>query len=293
MNSSDSFDLPAQHNPVVSIVTPSYNQARFLEATILSVLSQDYPHIEYIIMDGQSDDESPDIIRKYADLLAYWTSQPDQGQTDAIMKGFARATGDIVTWLNSDDVYLSSQVISRVVAQFQRYQQADAVAGGGMVLSESGKWVQQKLVPYDRAHYRQLRYRNWLVQPATFFRREVLLVHPLDRSLHYVFDWDFFIRLTRDYNMLVVNEVWAGYRMWGENKTASGEAARVGELAEVSGRYLGKQSWQYAALCCLYWLCLSREKMLPDTLQKPFRMLVRNISRGLNLLSYKRFPLLS
>ena len=279
-------------NPVVSIVTPSYNQAQFIEATILSVLNQDYPHIEYIIMDGQSSDESPNIIRKYADRLAYWTSQPDEGQTDALVKGFAQASGEIITWLNSDDVYLSNQVISRVAFLFQQNQQMGAVTGGGMVISESGQWLQQNLAPHDRVHFGQLRYRNWLVQPATFFRREIIQSVPLDRSLHYVFDWDFFIRLSRDYNILVVNEVWAGYRMWGQNKTARGDAARVRELAEVTGRYLGTRSWQYWTLRCFYWIYRSGEKILPDALQAPFRIMLRNSSKGLNLLSYKRFPLL-
>jgi glycosyltransferase involved in cell wall biosynthesis len=275
--------------PLVSIVTPSYNQAQFLEQTILSILAQDYPNLEYIIVDGGSTDGSVDIIRKYEMHLSYWVSEPDEGQVDAINKGFARAAGEILVWLNSDDVYLNPGTVSRVVSLFQQYPQVDAVSGGGVILSADGRWMRHTEVVPARAYYEQLRYKNVILQPATFFKRPVLDALPLDESLHFAFDWDFFIRLARDFNLLVVHEVWAGYRMWGENKTAVGSAARSREQAEVIKRYLGVRSWQYWTLRCFHYQYRLAEKM-PGGLQLRFKSVIRVMSRTASLLSYRRIP---
>ena len=275
--------------PLVSIVTPSYNQAQFLEETILSVLAQDYANVEHIVVDGGSTDGSVDVIRKYADRLAYWVSEPDEGQVDAINKGFARTTGDILTWLNSDDVYASPNAIRRVVSLFQQYPQADAVSGAGVFLDKDGHWTRQIAAAPDRAHYEQLRYRNSIVQPATFFKKEVLDSMSLDISLHYTFDWDFFIRLSRDYNLLVVNEVWAGYRMWGLNKTAIGSAARAREQAVVLGRYVGNRSYQYYTIRAFFRLYQGVERM-PASLQPRLKSVLRTMSRAISALSLRRIP---
>ncbi len=161
--------MPEDPNlPHVSIITPSYNQAQFLEETIRSVISQDYAGIEYIIIDGGSTDGSVEIIRQYASRVAHWVSEPDQGQADAINKGFQRATGDIVTWLNADDVYVTRDAIRLVVMAFQAHPHADIVYGDAMTIDEQGYVRRVRLLPdFDP----QLLLRTcYLVQPAVFLR---------------------------------------------------------------------------------------------------------------------------
>ena len=126
--------------PLVSIVTPSYNQAAFLEETIRSVLEQDYPRVEYIIIDGGSTDGSAEIIQRYADRLAYWVSERDRGQTDAINKGFARATGSILAWLNSDDTYQPG-ALREAVDYLLAHPDVGMVYGDGNFIDEHGKVI--------------------------------------------------------------------------------------------------------------------------------------------------------
>src|SRR6266536_3219826 len=142
---------------LISIVTPSYNQARYIENTIQSVLSQDYPQIEYLIMDGGSTDETPGIIKKYDGQLAWWTSEKDEGQTDAINKGFARAKGDILAWINSDDTYEPGAVMA--AAQYlQEHPNFGMVYGDCNYINESGRLIGK--FKASQTNYRLLRRGN-------------------------------------------------------------------------------------------------------------------------------------
>src|SRR3989337_3125219 len=153
--------------PLVSIVTPSYNQGSFLEETIRSVLGQDYPHLEYIIVDGGSSDGSGEIIQRYSDRLAWWISEPDQGQTDAINKGFSRAKGEIFAWLNSDDTYLPGAV-SEAVSFLSSHPEVGMVYGDANLIDDSGKVIGK--FPARQTDYRRLmRGFVHVPQQSTFF----------------------------------------------------------------------------------------------------------------------------
>ncbi len=205
--------------PRVSIVTPSYNQVEFLEETIRSVLDQDYAHIEYLIIDGGSTDGSQEIIRKYAQRLAYWVSEPDQGQTDAINKGFARASGDILAWLNSDDTYEPGAVSCAV-----DILQADPALG--MVYADAN-YIDRKGNVIGRFNARQASHRRlrrgavYIPQQATFFRAALWdRVGPLDPSLYFAMDYDLWVRIARIAPIRYLpGHTWANFRLHGAAKS--------------------------------------------------------------------------
>jgi GT2 family glycosyltransferase len=198
--------------PLVSIITPSYNQAAFLEETIRSVLSQDYPAIEYIIIDGGSTDGSRQIIERYAPRLAYWVSEPDRGQTDAINKGFARARGDILAWLNSDDTYLPGAV-TRAAASLQENPQTGMVYAGANLIDETGSLIGK--FPAAQTDYRRLRAGYVHIPQQTAFFRSTLWqkVGPLDPTFYFAMDYDLWVRLARLAPLHYIPEVWANFRL--------------------------------------------------------------------------------
>lgn len=185
--------------PKISIVTPSFNQGNFIEQTINSVLSQDYPNLEYIIIDGGSTDNSIDIIEKYKNHLSYWVSEKDEGQTHAINKGFNKATGEILNWLNSDDI-LIEKALHIIAAEASKNPSADFFYGDFKVIDSSGKEVfTRKSPPYN---FFSLLYGGQLsCQPAVFFRKHVLDKNGyLDESLKFCMDIEFWIRAAKNKN---------------------------------------------------------------------------------------------
>ncbi len=184
--------------PLVSIITPSYNQGEFLEATILSVLNQDYPNIEYIIMDGGSTDNSVAIIKQYAERLAHWESGRDGGQANAVNKGMQRATGSLLGWINSDDIYLPG-AISRIVQTFQAAPEVDVVYGQVNRVDYTGKLVPTPVLPKDTIDISKATVlnENLVNQPGSFWRRAMMeKVGLLNESFQYTMDHDYWVRLT-------------------------------------------------------------------------------------------------
>lgn len=213
---------------LVSIITPSFNQARYLEQTLQSVLEQDYPNIEYLVVDGASTDGSVEIIKKYADKLFWWVSEKDSGQADAINKGLARAKGEIVAWLNSDDYYLPGAV-SSAVKVFEENPEAVLVYGNMLAVDEKGK-------PFNTLTYKQLSLQDLLCfqiigQPAVFFRRDVLeKTGLLDSTFHFLLDHHLWIRIAHHGKILHVNQTWAAARYHAESKNRA-KAAEFGREA--------------------------------------------------------------
>ncbi len=224
--------------PLFSVVTPSYNQGRFIRATIESVLSQDYPNVEYIIMDGGSADETASVVKDYASRLTF-ISEKDRGQTHAINKGFKLARGQLLAYLNSDDVYLPG-MIRMAIQGFQKNPGAGAVYGEGYLIDGEGK-VSSRF-PYTESFnlWKLVYLSDYILQQTVAFRREALdEVGELDETLHYTMDWDILIRMGMKYPLEYIPEYMACLREYATTKSFSGGATRAREIRRMLRRHTG------------------------------------------------------
>lgn len=222
--------------PLVSIITPSYNQGQYLEQTMLSVLEQDYPRIEYIVIDGGSTDSSVTVIEKYASRLAFWVSEKDRGQTDAINKGFSRAKGEILAWLNSDDVYHPGAV-SQAVAFLQSYPQIGVVYGDLDFIDERDRLIGR----FNAAQTDLSRLKRGFVhipQPSAFFRaKHWRAVGPLDPTFFFAMDYDLWVRLAGVTELKYLpGKPWAKFRLHSDAKTISADDRCWPEMLRVHYR---------------------------------------------------------
>lgn len=210
----------AGSHPRISVITPSFNQAEFLERTIRSVLDQGYSNLEYIVIDGGSADGSTDVIRKYADRLAYWVSEPDCGQVHAINKGLHRATGEWLCWQNSDDVFFPGAFADLAKAASE-HPEAGLIVGNMMLIDENDRPLRDlRYVTPD--HGAMLAEGMLLANQAAFWRRDAQeAVGLLDESYYCSFDYDWFLRLTAACRGVHVNRSWGGLRLHGATKTSN------------------------------------------------------------------------
>lgn len=205
-------------NPKISIIIPSYNQGAYIEQTIKSILAQTYSNYEIILMDGGSTDQTVEIIKRYESDIAYWVSEKDGGQTNAINKGFAKATGEIVCWLNTDDFY--SPVALEVAADtFSKHPEAAVVYGDYFVLRANGEIIYKPKISF---HYRTALYAYLpIAQPASFFSKSAVdETGALDESLHLCMDYDFFLRLSKIGDMVHVPVALAYFRLHDSSKSS-------------------------------------------------------------------------
>lgn len=235
---------------LVSIITPSYNQARFLETTIRSVLEQDYPELEYIIVDGGSNDGSVDIIQRYADRLAWWVSEKDRGQTEAINKGFARARGDVLAWINSDDTY-NPGAVRAAMEYLQAHPEAGMVYGDASYIDENDRIIGR--FPAAQTDFARLR-RGYVHVPqqSAFFRADLWRkVGPLDPTFYFAMDYDLWVRLAAQAPLHYHPELWANFRLHSGAKTIAADDRCWPEMLRVHRRLGG--TW-FAPIVFKYYL---------------------------------------
>jgi glycosyltransferase involved in cell wall biosynthesis len=267
--------------PRISVVTPSFNQGRFLEQCVTSVLNQDYPDLEYIIIDGGSSDQSIEVLRRYEKHFAFWVSEPDKGQSDALNKGFRRATGDLAVWLNADDFFLPG-AFAAVAAAYQQNPDASFYFGDGWRADETGSLI-SRMFPERGVLWKSdalLYGLDYILQPATFIsRRRLAEIGYIDAGLHYGMDWDLWLRLSRLADPVAVPVCLAASREHGETKTSIGAFPRTEELRRIAEKHTGLAATPGAVLYYLQALRHSARQR-PDVYPVPFIEALEEFARA-------------
>jgi len=227
--------------PLITLVTPSMNQGQYVEATLTSVLAQDYPRLEFIVVDGGSMDGSVDIIRRFAGQLSWWVSEPDEGQSNALVKGFSRANGEVMNWLNADDLLRPGALFA--VARAYKDSGADLIAGGDRHFRDSPEHPVSHFRPAGYVSPDCLRFWDGAFryhQPCTFFTRQAYQrAGGLDQRLHYAMDFDLYCRILAapDCRVNYLDEEISAFRLHDDAKTSRSKPGFLTELRQVSQRY--------------------------------------------------------
>lgn len=228
----------------LSIVTPSYQQGKYIERTIESVLGQGYPDLEYIVMDGGSKDETVDILKKYGDQII-WESKKDKGQTDALCQGIAKSTGEVIGWLNSDDIYYPG-TFEKVMQVFETHPEVNVIYGNANHIDEQDGVME----PYytEPFSFERLKDVCFICQPSVFFRKAVVEKYGYpDVKLQYCMDYEFWVRLGKKETFYYLEETLAGSRLYADNKTLGARRKVHEEICMMLAKHCGKTpaKWIY------------------------------------------------
>ncbi len=224
--------------PRISVVMPSFNQGRFIEESLKSILDQNYPNLELIVMDGGSTDNTIEVLQRYSDRFAYWVSEPDGGQTEALRKGFALATGDIECWLNSDDLF-EAGVLFEVADHFKKHPEVEAVFGDTTWISDSGETLRvQREMPFNRFVWTYT--YNYIPGMSMFWRRRIYeKVGGLDPNFRLAMDADLFIRFADVGRIGHASRRWSRMRFYAEQKNQRLRNVSDAEDLKIRARYWG------------------------------------------------------
>lgn len=223
--------------PLVSIITPSYNQGEFIEDNLKSVANQKYDNIEHIVIDGGSTDDTIDVLKKYEDIYNLrWISEPDEGQSDAINKGFKKANGDIIGWINSDDAYFLKNTITKVVDYFTKNNKANFVSGGTVKINGNNEII-TLASPFYIDSYKLLKVSNLLSQPSTFFRKKVISEYKLRKNFDYPMDLEYWLRLGKKNNFHFIPDLLGCFRIHEKSKTTQKPKKWDKEVLKIRSEY--------------------------------------------------------
>ena len=236
--------LETNKYPSISVIIPSFNQGQYIEETLVSVIGQQYPNLEVIVIDGGSTDNTVEIIEKYSSQITYWHSKKDKGQADAINQGMNLSTGEVLCWLNSDDMYLPGTLLDVGKKFAGRTDENYLIYGAAINIREGDRNLYsytQPTTPFDKF---TLTYLDFMAQPSAFWTRKLWeSTGEINANYHYVIDWDWFIRASRIVDFKSVQKFYSICRQHPFHKTSNGGSQRREEIREVVSKY-SSEFWQ-------------------------------------------------